>query len=150
MLIKFILALVMLWPVEVAASSITQKAIQNFEATATGAVTTTSTSYVLMPGMTLTPPAGTYLVLYSFWTTYSAANQAVFGSIYAGGTFITTSQRVARQGQSSVGTVSNFGLVVAGHDIVTVNGSQAIELRWQVSTGTGTANDRTLSIIRIQ
>jgi hypothetical protein len=114
-------------------------------ASQTGDVTTTSTTDVLLPGLTLTPPAGQYLA--SFHTSLGNGNNGavVFANLYVDGTLQTASQvRVQRQNQTVIAPacIADFP--------ITVNGAQAVEARWRVSGGTGTSYDsRFLSLRRV-
>lgn len=107
-------------------------------------ITNTSTTHVLATGMTITPPAGRYLVLWSASIRHSANNSTSLYQIYAGGNPIGTETRINQQSgndyvNSSVST------------IVTVNGSQAIEGRYRCLAGglTITLQGRCLSIIQV-
>lgn len=122
--------------------------ISNSEATATGTITTTSTTDVLMASMTLTPVSGTYLAMGSTCVDHSAQSVTVTVSLYVGGTLKADSARPTVPRFNGVGA-NTLSPCVATQGIVTVNGSQAIEIRWKVGSGTGTAYQRTLSIVRL-
>ncbi len=103
-------------------------------------VNTTSPSDVLMSGMTITPLAGIYFVAFSSLVNGSTGVVAVFTSIYTGGVQAPPTER------SMTGIVP-ASLTSIGR--VTVNGSQAIEGRWRVSSGTGTVTSRCLLIMAV-
>jgi hypothetical protein len=113
---------------------------------ATGDVTTTSSTAVLITGMTLTPAAGTYLVRFvaaAYMST--SAGPYVELSIWVGGVQVPESTLWMSGGHS-------LGIPLCVSAIVTVNGSQAIEARWKVVGGSYTAgmhNTRTLSLIQV-
>jgi hypothetical protein len=116
--------------------------------------TTTSATFNLMSGMSITPPAGTYLVHFSTSLQSNSSDALVRVAIYSGG----TQQPVSiRNCQPRVDATGGFGgnssldvrTSISTQCEVTVNGSQAIECRWSTSGGTATANQRTLNIIRI-
>jgi len=117
------------------------------QVTATGTITTTSTTPVLATGMTITPSAGTYLVYFisgSYHTTIGAGAYVEL-SIYVGG-----AQEPASIVQCSDDPpyITPFCCV----DIAVVNGSQAIEGRWCRTAGAGTASllgTRTLTYVKI-
>lgn len=120
--------------------------VTHSEATATAAATTTSTTDTQITGMTLTPAAGTYLVMFSTWATHNTNNATISFSIYAGNAQVAPSVRTI------IPRVSNTvitQMAVATQAIVTVNGSQAIEARWSTTSGTATANQRTLTIVKL-
>lgn len=113
------------------------------QATATTTTTTTSPTDVLMSGMTLTPPAGTYLVWFSGdWANTNNGNTGTM-SIYAGGTQVLASEVPSYR--TSAGAVANFST----HALVTVNGAQAIEGRWRTTGNTSTNTRRQLSYIKV-
>lgn len=118
------------------------------EVSATADTTTTSSTDVLMASMTITPVAGTYLVWFSTTVDHSAQSVAVVVSIYVGGTLKTDSVRSPVPRFNGIGA-NSLSPCVNTNGKVTVNGSQAIEIRWKVASGTGTAHQRTLDILRI-
>jgi hypothetical protein len=116
-------------------------------AEANGDITTTSTTDVLATGMTITPAAGTYMVWFSSTVGSDSNNANVWASIYSGGTLVSGSERELMRGAAQGNVTIGFSCIAR----VTVNGAQAIEGRWRVTTGTtGTMhNGRTLAIIRV-
>lgn len=129
--------------------------ITNSEASATGDTTTTSATYGLMDSMTITPAAGTYFV--SFSTTLNSSNNAatLFVSIFSGGVQKADSERRATPRVNASGGFGgnanlDIDLPIATNGVVTVNGSQAIEIRWRRDTGgTATAHQRTMNILKL-
>lgn len=119
------------------------------EATATADTTTTSATYVLMDSMTKTPPAGTYLVWFSTTVEHSNQSVAVNVSLYVGGVQDTDTERSPVTRTNAIGA-NACPSVVAINAKVVVNGSQAIEVRWnRASAGTATARERTMDILRV-
>jgi hypothetical protein len=115
-------------------------------ATATGTITTTSTTDVLATSMTLTPEAGTYVVWFSGSAGNSTGTASVTPSIYSGGSQVTATERqIIGGGAQFAGARIPFACI----GVTTVNGSQAIEGRWRVSAGTGSMLHKTLLIVRI-
>lgn len=137
-------------------SAITPTALnlQDGEASATASTSTTSGTDVLMDSMTLTPSAGTYLVWFSTSLQSNNNNSVVFVSIYAGGSQVAHTQRQARprvNAAAGLGGSANVDIDtgIATNGKVTVNGSQAIEIRWRRTAGTATALQRTLNILKL-
>lgn len=95
-----------------------------------GTITTTSLTFVTVPSMSITPGAGTYLVLFSMTAAHNKSGQSVHGSIFANGVLVTGTIREIG-GQSN-----NFGNF-ASHGIVTIADGQTITGRWRVSSNTG-------------
>lgn len=117
---------------------------------ATASTTTTSASDVLIASMTLTPVAGTYLVLFHTSFTHSANNASITFSLYSGGVAVTGTAMVAIPTVAG-GLTPSLPFSVPGSisAFVTVNGAQAIEARWKTSTATATAGQRILNIVRV-
>ncbi len=112
---------------------------------ATGNITTTSTTDVLMTGMQIANvPAGRYLL--SFGTSLSVSTTATVNtSIYAGGTIVANSTLPFARGSQAVTAqhaYSNF--------VITLASTQTVEIRWRTSTGTATANtNRYLTLLKV-
>ena len=102
--------------------------------------TTTSTSDVLMSGMTVTPEAGTYLVFFTGSIQHSSGAVTTI-SIYAGGSY------VMRRTVNSSNATNRMGFSCVAK--VTVNGSQAIEGKWKTASGTATAYERGLHTLKV-
>ena len=118
------------------------------EATATTTTTTTATTDTQTNSMTLTPVAGTYMVWFSGSVTDNTRGASIYTSIYSAGAQVAYSEQESNVGGDDVNTwigVLPFTCIAK----VTVNGAQAIEGRWRVSTGTGTMYERTLTLLRI-
>lgn len=122
--------------------------ISDTEASATADTTTTSTTDVLMNSMTITPVSGTYLVYFSTTVDHSNQSIAVVVSLYSGGVQKADSVRGPVPRFNGVGA-NSLTPCVSINGKVTVNGSQAIEIRWKTSAGTATAHQRTLNIERL-
>lgn len=120
----------------------------NFQATATGDITTSSVTDVVATGMTLTPPAGTYLVWFSgvFSTENSNAEETLYASIYYNGTKVDSSESSCLTGKSN----GNMPFISIAK--VTVNGSQAIEGKWRTTDGAGdtaTMHQRNITALQV-
>ncbi len=118
--------------------------ITNQEITATADDTEVSTaSDILMDSMTVTPAAGSYFVM---WTgsILNSANGAerTWISLYSGGSQVSATER-------SIGTAGGVYVPSMTQAIITVNGSQAIELRWRVAGGTSTVHSRRLTLLKV-
>lgn len=112
---------------------------------ATGEVQTTSTNDVLLQNMTITPPAGTYLVFAFAQPRHNNSNGKTWYSIYAGGTQVSNTLYDVDRG-------GNQGDVHGAYNMsceVTVNGSQAIDIRWRSQSGTARTFGRYLTLIRV-
>jgi hypothetical protein len=125
------------------ADHVHQTAIANSAVSATADIATVSVTDVLLDSMTLTPAAGTYLALFCS-STVNSGNGAErnYFSLYSGGVKDTGSERTIGISGGSYSAVTSMG-------VFTVNGSQAIEVRWRVIAGTGTTKARRLTLIRL-
>lgn len=129
-------------------ASISVQGLFNQEIPFSSNITTTSTTDVLLTGMTATPPAGIYLVIFSTWLTHSNGNDTVTISIYAGGVQNTGTVRTTTPFSGAVGAANN-GISHSTNGIVTVNGSQTITIEWHTNAGTATAHAGTMDMIKI-
>lgn len=115
----------------------------------TGTTTSTATSYTLISGLTVTPTAGTYLVSLSgsIWSSVKA--RVMYLAIFVGGVEVTGSERQYSPGESSQPTPFALPLAIA----VTVDGAQAVEARWYITSGNPTAtmsiNNRNLTLFKV-
>ena len=124
--------------------------IQNNKATATGSTTITTGTDALVASMTLTPVAGTYLVMFSTTITGNSNNANTFISVYAGGVQVASSEVSGTpQIQGGITPSLNMNVPINTQATVTVNGSQAIEIRGRRTAGTTTVLSRSLIILRI-
>lgn len=120
------------------------------EVSATNTITTTSATDTLMTGMTITPAAGVYLVLFSCSLSGANDDANITSSIYSGGTLEAGSERqVVANVSGGFSNPATTTMSVTAFAVTTVNGSQAIEGRWRRSAGTATATYRHLKVIRI-
>lgn len=109
-------------------------------------VQTNSSTDVLLSGMTITPPAGTYNVTAYTKGMHSSGGATWTPSLYAGGVIVANTQdSVTRNSGLLVGGGSHVWSAIAE---VTVNGSQAIEIRWKTSNGTASIYGRYLKLDR--
>jgi hypothetical protein len=103
---------------------------------------TTSPNYILIPGMTVTPEAGTYIVI-----AYTASRNSSNGAINR---FSLYSANVEVTGTSDNIQVSNNRIHAWSASCeVTLNGSQAVEIRWNRSAGTASVFGRYLTLIKV-
>jgi hypothetical protein len=112
---------------------------------ATGNVTTTSTTDVLLTGMTITPGAGNYLVMFSCQQQNNVAASSNIFSIYVNGVQVAASSR-----QDRITTATINQAVALQTYVVGVLAGQVIEVRWRVPGGptTGTVSNRELTILK--
>jgi len=121
----------------------------SYETVSTANTTTTSTTDVLVTTMTITPVAGTYILQWNMEVSATSNNRVIVGSIYVGGVQVTDSSRqyFVRTGNATF-TAADIGRLV-GTAKITVNGSQAIEIRWRTNGGTAVTQGRSMSLIEV-
>jgi len=114
------------------------------EVVQTANATNASTSDAVISGLTLTPVAGSYTV--DFNTTVDSTTNArthTF-SIYVNGIIVASS---VRQTYTDTAKFQNISISTGK---ITVNGSQAIDVRWAISGGTGTIYQRVFKLTKCQ
>jgi len=109
---------------------------------ATAGATTTSTDPVLVPGATITPAAGTYLVWFTGSAAQSNKNNSAWTSVHSGGVIEQASERLL----DFAGALQYVPFSCVAR--VTVDGAQAIEGRWRVDGVQATLAEATLAILR--
>lgn len=127
------------------------KVTEVWSSTATD-ITTTSTSFVLATGMTVTPEAGDYLVIFSADVSHTVNNGEVRVAFFVGGVQSTNTERFMRQQDTGLLAVApNYRTGISMQKILTVNGSQALEVRWRIQgAGTGTMSaSRAIHLIKV-
>ena len=112
-------------------------------AQATSVATTSLPGDILMIGMSLTPGAGNFMAWFSVQTQNSnSANSNMF-TIYVGGVAVAVSSRSIRVPATASNVEATIAVYLPG-----VLALQAIEVRWNVSGGTGTVTNRCLNVMR--
>ena len=113
---------------------------------ATGDVSTTSGSDVVVSGMTLTPGAGDYLVWFSGSVEASGSNTTQNVSIYVNGVKAAHTEREV----FTEGSIPDTSFPVATQLYVTgVGAGETIDVRWRTSGGTATMHERTLTVEQV-
>lgn len=129
-----------------------RKTLQNLtagEVSATANTTTSSGTDALMNSMTMTLASGTYLVWFSCDLSSPTAGAVVSVSFYVAGAQIGQSLRKVMPFAGGLGSSTSQRATAAVNGLLTVNGSQAIEVRWSTSSGTITAAARTMNYLKV-
>lgn len=117
------------------------------EITGTTATSTTSSSYVVINSMTTTPASGTYMVSFSASGDISNGNADADYAIHNDGSIVTHSLR--HLGHDGGAHTGGFKVTFYTQAIVTVNGSQAIDVRYKTSSGTFTVDERSMILLKV-
>lgn len=106
-------------------------------------ISTTSTTPVLMPGMTLTVAStGNYLLL------FSGSVRPYQGTLVTIGVYVNGVLQVATQRQfGSPWFYPGLYLSVSTHALVSLTAGDAVEMRWQTSANDAEATNRTLTLV---
>lgn len=136
-------------PLSADSNGLLASGISNTEASATASATAGTGADTLLTGMTITPAAGTYLTWFSCDLNSATSGVVVSVSIYVGGTQKADSLRKVMPFAGGTLTAGSQRALGATNGVVTVNGSQAIEIRWSASAGAPTAAARTMNILRV-
>lgn len=128
--------------------SSTQAFPETYSITSAANTTTTSATPVALNAMTLTPPAGTYIAFFSTYTVQSAFDHT-FLQLYIDAVAVADTLREATgRAATTLGSnpIFNPSAIIT---VVTVNGSQAINMRWWTSGATATCHQRALVLLRV-
>lgn len=102
---------------------------------------TTSTTYVVVNSMTVTPPAGTYFFVFDSSVRGTAKDQDIVFAFHKAGTL----EGLEYHAHDMSGHVHETEYPISMHRQISVNGSQAVDVRWKsVNGSTATVNDRHL------
>lgn len=113
------------------------------EVNAAGDITTTSLTDTPVTGMTVTPGTGMWQVLFS--SDWSNSNNAgdLFASCFANGIKVPNSERRYVRGNQ----IQRSSIIVSC--ITQVAAGQAIDIRWRVTSATGTMGNRSLTVLKV-
>lgn len=136
-------------PLSTDANNQVTSGISNSETASTTAFTCNTTA-TQITGMTVTPVAGTYLAIYSS-DFNSATSGVVVTLIYdVGGTGFTNSQRKFMPFAGGTLTAGSQRVEAGIHGIITVNGSQAVQVICSTSSNSVTTANSQLDLLRVQ
>lgn len=116
----------------------------------TGTTTTSSATDVLIASMSLTPASGTYSISFCGNFTHSANNATITYTIYSAASAVGIPMIAEPTIQGGLTPTLPFAQPGCASAFGTVNGSQAIEVRWKTSAATATIGGRILNIQRVQ
>ena len=102
--------------------------------------TTTSNSYIIMLGMTNLPASGTYLVMFSASGTGDTAGSWLDYALFKAGSIVTHTERFNE---------GNEITDMHTQAILTFNGSEAIEVRYEIDTGAAVVEARSLILLKL-
>ena len=115
--------------------------------TSTADTSTTSATYVVLNTMTVTPGAGTYLVMFSASGNGSIGAGDYRYGIHANAVLVAQSER--RQNIGGGTQVGDVAMAMHSQCLVTVTAGQAIDVRYKASSGTYTVHQRNLILVKV-
>lgn len=120
------------------------------EAQATANTTTTSGTYTALNGMSITPLAGVYMVWFSCSHKNDGNGAVTNFAVHVNGSIVQHSERQSTSYIAGL-VVGNApqDQAVATQCLVSVNGSQTIEVRWNRTSGTSTCYERTMTVLKM-
>lgn len=116
--------------------------------TATTNTSTTSSTYVVINGMTTTPSSGTYIVTFSASGSHSNGSSDATYAIHSNGSIVAHSER--NHGWRGAAHTNDFEMSIHSQAIITVNGSQSIDVRYQCGgNGIFTVHERSMILLKV-
>lgn len=123
-------------------------------ASATNLVSTSSSSFSVVGSMTVTPPAGDYLIFFGTKANTSGVNAQSEYGIYIGGILVPETKRELSCSLSLLGiitvSVNTIGVEARTSSKVSVNGTQSIDVRFRSINGVSIAfGERSLTLVKV-
>lgn len=109
-------------------------------------ISTTSTIYVLVDGITITPVSGTYIVTFSATGSVSKSNAINKFAIHVDNDVVLDSERIIG---NSGNNANNLSMSLCTQTRVTVNGLQAINVKYTSDSGTFFMESRNMIIMKV-
>lgn len=123
--------------------------LRSVQVSSTAGFTISSTGAdVLLTTMTITATPGTYIAWFSSDITSANGGSAIACSFYNNGTQMTSSMRKIIPFSGGTLTSGNARAVMSFQDTPVITAG-ALEVRCSISSSTATANDRTLTMLRV-
>lgn len=112
-------------------------------------ISTTSTGYVVVTGMSFSLPAGTYMVTGRSVMSTTSNSRYIYMAIFTNGTINTDSEifGYVRTGASILSNSDILNLYTS--TIVTLPSTQTVDLRWKTSGGTAQAQGYAITYLKI-
>jgi hypothetical protein len=117
--------------------------IQNHNVISSTTFTTSSATMVAVTGMTVTPASGTWAAWINTSIKISVNNALAKTQIFKDGVAVADSLR------DTTASGGNMDTMLSTMSVISVNGSQAIDMRAAVSSGSLEVQERTLLLIRL-
>lgn len=126
-----------------AASTISETTVSSIVSTST-----TSITYIIINSMTITPAAGTYFVSFTASASRKKNNNNAYYAIYSADSKVSYSEK--NFGWCFGGPSNNFSMSIHTQAVVTVNGSQSIDVRYyDEGNGIFKIYERSMTILKL-
>lgn len=112
--------------------------------TTTANATTSSGTDALLTGMTVTPTVGSWYFMFESSILTNNVGSTTTYSFYVGGTQVAATVRSIAPFDGGALSATTARGAVALNAVIAVNGSQAVEIRWNTNGGTATCGARSL------
>lgn len=122
--------------------------ISSIIVSAVSSTSTTSANYVTVNTMTSTPVSGIYLVTFSASAESTNTQANTFCALHKNGTIIDHTERLHNSATGS-NSVRDIAFSIHTQDIITVNGSDVIDVRFKTNSETFTIHQRSMILLKI-
>ena len=99
-------------------------------------ISTSSRNYITLPNMSVTPTSGTFLIMFSGYAKGSSSSSEISIAIFISNSMESSSERIIK--------IAATNSILQTQSIIPVDGSQLIEVKIKVLTGTATIYKQTL------
>jgi hypothetical protein len=115
---------------------------------ATADVSTTSSTYAQMGSMTATPASGVYVVTFSGSGNVASGGDDAVYALYSAGSIVQHSERNLSWNGGAHANALEMAMYTQA--VVTVNGSQVIEMRYKTTSGSAfTVHGRSMILVKV-
>lgn len=136
-------------PLSADANGLLASGLPYTEVFSTASATAPTSTDALIPTMTISPAAGTYLLWFSGDINSGVAGAAISVSVYVGGSQVAQTLRKVVPFCGGTLTSGSARCGVAINCVVSPTSGQAVEIRWSTSSAGPTMAARNLDILRL-
>lgn len=119
------------------------------EVSATGNVSTSSSTFAVITSMTITPVAGVYLVSYSGSADISGDDEGEVAIFLGGAQQTHTTREISADAAGILGATCSIEIAVHTQAKLTADGTQAIDVRHRAISGTLISAERSLHLFPV-
>lgn len=128
--------------------------LDTYYVSSTSVVSTSSTTMALVGSMTVTPPAGSYLIFFGAKANTSGVNAQSEYGIYVGGTLVPETKRELSCSLTLLGVITvslnTIGVEARTSSRISVDGTQTVEIKFRSVNGVAVSfGERSLTLVRV-